>query len=389
MVDNVFVDLSRLLVVNKDYLPHTVWLCANIASLELSAVGTRQTNSPNYISDLGLRTREDPRIYLSESIKPIGINLSEYESMFSVDDFYNSWVNEGCDSFSLIHHFDVLVNFAGQWDTAAALSRYVWENNNHNCNYVLLTYLASCLSVEQDSSSGDIYEYMLKNIANCSVVDCIMTRIRFAAWLIKRKDLLRDGIAQLYSNIKQIKDAVRNYRLSHADGVVLECVTDNLLALAFLKQGLKKEAINIIDSAYSRMHFIDGQVVTKIEEALRFRQQITINKIQLQVLDGKFDEAYILAKDYLSWVESRKLGYESEATILLSYLEYLRHNYRSAIKFANLSLGLSVSDGSIKQVALIRKLLIASYYECKDYDSVESILSLYNKDPAGFLSIKN
>lgn len=385
--NNPFVDLARKLVVRRGEIPHTLWLRANVAALYPESIKSRSYSSPNYISDLGLRSREDPQVFLRESMRKIGMDLSDYENRYSSQFFINQFENLVQSEHQMVQHFDVLVNFAGEWKQAQELSLGLWNGKIQLHNLALLTYMADTLSAS-DVHSGEIYDYLLEEIGDDSPVEAVLSRIRKAAWQIKRVNRVHEGMETLTENFRIIQNAQSDFLISDTDAMVLSSVTDNLKGLALWKNKKFDAAKKIIDSAYERIYNLDGQVATGRDEAQRILQQITINRIQIQLIRKELDEAEKSAKKYMEIIRSMHLGYKSEALSVLSYIQYVKGDYKRAIKVAEEALMYAVEEGAITQMRTLRDILIASYDQEGYEDKAKKMMEDMTGDLAGFRTVE-
>lgn len=383
---NKFIDLARSLINRKEAIPCTLWSRAVLASLNPSIIKTRPYTSPNYISDLGLHTRLDPHIYLSEVLKKIDLDLIEYENSFSVENFYDKIVDENIREYELAYHFDVLVNFAGQWESAHWLAEHIWLKRKNLSNYLFLTYIAAILSCDCNQVPITIYEYLKNDLLNDNIVEKIATDIRESAYLIKRLGRIDDGLKVLASAVFDIKAAEKNYHISDGDAKVLIAAVSNLKALAIWKKHDFNQAYAILNNAYKDISSVDGQVFTGKDEKLRIWQQIAINRIQMKVINQDLLSADSDAASYLQLIKNAHMNYQSEALSILCYIKYLQNNFDSALKFGEEALLLSVNDGAITQMNSVRKILAVSYQHCGFSQQARAMLADLHDDPAGFSS---
>ncbi|OTA25570.1 hypothetical protein B9G54_07395 [Alloscardovia macacae] len=293
-------------------------------------------------------------------MRKIGMDLSDYENRYSSQFFINQFENLVQSEHQMVQHFDVLVNFAGEWKQAQELSLGLWNGKIQLHNLALLTYMADTLSAS-DVHSGEVYDYLLEEIGNDSPVEAVLSRIRKAAWQIKRVNRIHEGMETLAENFRIIQNAQSGFLISDTDAMVLSSVTDNLKGLALWKNKKFDAAKKIIDSAYKRIYNLDGQVATGRDEAQRILQQITINRIQIQLIRKELDEAENSAMKYMEIIRSMHLGYKSEALSVLSYIQYVKGDYKRAIKVAEEALMYAVEEGAITQMRTLRDILIASY----------------------------
>lgn len=380
---NHFVDVARYLTENGGEIPRTAWLRANIAAIPASPA-FRPHCCQNYASDLGVRYRPDPKIYLTEVLK--SINYTESDAM-SPQSFFQEWVHEGSDELVLAHHLDALINFAGEWEFAGKVAKLFWTTFRSGNDLSLLTYCASAANRVDMAISEEIYAYIESRAY--SPGNQVMSRVRHIAKLIKRDGNLNAAAIIINQTQALIESYCQSHSISSGDAAVYHSIVDNIHGLLLSKLKKNEEAYALLTRAAERMRMADGLVTIEEDPHLRYFEQIQINRIQLLLLQDRLGEALNMARRHTDWVRSNHDFSLSEALHILGYVEYLCTNYHDAKSHWEEAMLLSAEGGLITPLNALRKGLSVVYGKLgNDERSIEVYKSI-SADPAGLkLSLK-
>ncbi|WP_288922401.1 hypothetical protein [uncultured Bifidobacterium sp.] len=377
----VFRELAEDLVKKESEIPHTAWLRSVYASIS-SPFFHRPYVVTNYATDLGVRVRLDPKIYLQEVTKRVGLNLSDYAEQFSTLEHLENWMVSGRDEIRLRMDMDVLVNYAGEWEAAAHLAKSFIETWGLPTDYLLATYFAAALGSQQADPLADRIYSDLEDSAK-TPADQAMTRIRYAAYKIKRCHDYEAAIAILDRNDSALALHRCCRELSDGDTDTLLGVSHNLRALVEIKRSQVEEAKKLIDRARSELCTCEMLVTVGEDEKKRYCEQATINWIQLMVFDDKMKEALFEADKYADWVQRNHYDYVGEAYHILGYLFYLAGDYEKARIYLSQSIEKLSNDGNITAAQSAKKILAVSLSKLGDKRLSGLVVSSIHHDPAG------
>ena len=384
MIYNPFVNLARELL-KEDNLPYAIKARATIASVP-ACPEIRSAGAQNFLSDLGVRYRRDPAIYLDSFLKSRGDSLEAYTSTISPELFYKSWKESNLSENDMAFHVDTFVNFAGQWDFAAKVGDLFWNDRRNATSYLALTYFASAIGntkVVNNKIADEIYLQLL-DIYKEQFDELVITYIRYCSRLIKRVGNLSEACVLLKNAKETIKKAFSEYKLSFDDKVVYDSVCDNLSALIELKSNNAPRALRILSEAARKLESLVGNhVVSKIDPSKRIIEQINGNILQLYLLNKDYINAMELAKKNLIWVTSNDYSSLSEAESFIAYTYYLSGQLEKAEGHYIKSLSLSKKFGLVSQVELIRKTLCVIYAKTNNQEKYLKMYEELKDDPAG------
>ncbi len=380
---NHFVDVARHLTKIGGEIPRTAWLRANIAAIPASPA-FRPHCCQNYASDLGVRYRPDPKIYLTEVLK--SINYIESDTM-SPQSFFQEWVHEGSDELVLAHHFDALINFAGEWEFAGEVAKLFWTTFRSGNDLSLLTYCASAASRVDIAISEEIYRYIESRAY--SPGNQVMSRVRHIAKLIKRDGDLDAAAIFINQTQAQIDNYCQSHSISSGDSAVYHSIVDNIHGLLLSKLKKYGDAYALLTSAAERMKMADGLVTIEEDPRLRYFEQIQVNRVQLLLLQDRLEEALNMARRHADWVKSNHDFSLSEALHILGYAEYLCMDYHDAKGHWEEAMLLSAEHGLVTPLNALRKGLSVVYGKLGNDDRSIEVYKSISTDPAGIkLSLK-
>lgn len=375
-IRNVAYDIST----SKADLPEVIRLRALYASIDQPSA-ERPFLVTNYATDLGVRKRNDASIQLHEALK--FLNMSD-ALMPHIDgsDVYRDWKASDKSHLSLRCILDLLINYAGLWETAHQIAVSAMADGFSSSDYALMTYLANSLACADDAQSGVLYSHML-SCDEFSVVEKLMTRIRWAAYTIKRSRSFSTARELLNKNVECIQEAVKNRAVTPDDGLALLGVSHNLMALLELALGDSRLAEETVKLACEELSSADSLVAVARDEKNRYFEQATINRIQMRVVADDYTVAYMEIGRHVDWVNKHDSDYLGEALAAKGYIEYLMGDYSQSCRTCLTAHDLHVENGSVTALAAVRTVLAVDYHRLGDDSrSKEFLLSMEN-DPAG------
>lgn len=387
MLQNPYVNLSREILKNK-LTPYSIYSRAVIASIP-ACPELRSAGSQNYLSDLGVRFRNDPRILLEEYCKMNSLDISLYDqSLGRPEDFFAKWTRSGLSTLDLSAHVDVLVNFAGRWDFVSELGKIFWENNLACSDYLILTYFASAIGNHEKLNKipDQMYLRLLEN-EKLSPDKIVVTYIRYCSRLIKRLGELNKAEEYLENAKSFISHSICEFNISQDDGLVLRAACDNLKSLIYLKRDDFDKSFSILSEANLSINNLgDNLIAVGLDPAKRIREQISGNLFQLYLLKNNFAEAELLAKCNLEWVKKNHISSQSEAEVLVGYVYYLQERWKESIDYFERASEVCKNFGFVSQLDLIRKFLCVAYSKTGNENGYNLVREEMKNDPAGIKS---
>lgn len=253
----------------KEIIPYTAWIRSVYASV-YALPDHRPYAVANFLTDLGVRIREDPFIYMREAAKEINVDINKYMCSFPIDTYLNNLndtlsISQEKAEYFLSADLDILVNYAGQWDLASDISSRFIDKFGIPNDLTLKIYMAGALSGSHDSEK---IHMLFNNIetTTSNPVKLSMTYIRHAAYEIKRKNNIPTAHVLLDKNDNQIITNLKKDHLSSADAATLLGVSFNLRALAEIHASNFKNAYNLIMQARDNLSTDSALVVIGQDE---------------------------------------------------------------------------------------------------------------------------
>lgn len=379
MVNNPVVDVARRAEERQDVLPRAAWLRSVIAALPVLPC-SRPHCAPNYLSDLGLRYREDSATYYQAIVEACGLAWESAKAMPDAHDFFELWRKGGANDADLMGHLDALVNYGGQWQFAARVCRMYWELVGTGGSPLLLELSASLLAHFDRSMADDIF----RSLSNDDNYINIYSEIRYVIKMLKIDGSLDAAKCQFDFIDSLLAGAREMYRLSQGDCDVLQSVVDNARALMFDIEGRDEEAALVLDKAAHRILGANGFATVDYDQKIRYFEQISVNRIQLLLVQERYDMAIEMAQRLLSYVEQCHKSSRAEALFLLGYAEFLSGELSEARAHWEHGQYAAAAYGLVTPLRNYRESLSVLYSRIGNERASEEILLTSDADPAGF-----
>ena len=378
-MNNPVINAARYAEERQDVLPRAAWVRSTIAALPASP-HLRPHCAPNYLSDLGLRYRDDPAHYYRSIVEACGLAWESARAMPDAREFFDSWRKGSADETDLLEHLDALVNYGRQWRFAARLCRMYWKLVGTGGSPLLLGLAASLLAHFDRPISDDIF----RSLSADNKYINIYSEIRYAIKLLKI-DRSLDAAKCQFDRIDALLVRVRGmHRLSQGDCDVLQSVVDNARALMFDIEGRDEEAAFTLEKASRRIASADGLVIIEDDQKNRYLEQIPVNSIQLLLIQECYEEAIEKAHSLLSYVERCHRSSRAEALYLLGYSEFLSGELGEARAHWEHGQYVAAAYGLVTPLRNYRESLSVLYGRIGNERDSEEALIAADADPAGF-----
>ncbi|MFB7843656.1 hypothetical protein [Microbacterium sp. NPDC056052] len=367
-----------LALLDTDGLPASMRDRALIASIT-STTRERTPLAPNFASDLGVRTRSDAEVYLSEVASMQGIDVDSYLRRLEPDQVLQVITENRKTAGYVEATLDALLNFAGQWTLVAAIAPALLAEPEHYGTGEL-TYAAAALSAVKNPAARTGFTQAVDSAATS--FSWSMATIRLAAWLIKRANNLDAGEAILGDREARIDALVRERRISCGDGEVMKGVGHNLRALIWTKRKNGQEANASLSLARTALRS-NGLVCVGASERNRYYAQSTVNQIQLEAMQHGFDTAYEASEEHLTWARESDPTSVTEALSLTGYMAYRSNKLNTAEAHLVEAISRLELEGAPTQLSAVRKAMIATLHVQGRDEQALLLLDQLQRDPAG------
>lgn len=151
---------------------------------------------------------------------------------------------------------------------------------------------------------------------------------------------------------------------------------DNMLGLAIVMEQSPFSWISAKTMLINATTRIDKYISVckdknKLSQAERYRGQVALNLVQLEIEKHNYIEANKLAVSNLKHVKKYSQGYVAEAYSVLAYTQFMLEQYEDAILTSKLANDAHVIIGNYDGVKTARKLLINCYMRLDQKDKAK------------------
>lgn len=334
----------------------------------------RTTAHPFYLTDLGVRLFEDPKLFYSANLKILKIA----DPLLSSDILAEAAEAPGADLARLLDH---VVLLTGDYHLACQIVDTCWENIVESTRADLLIHAGVLLAASADPRC----RVVLRRVANLPAVPPtvqFMALHRLAASEIKRFANPAAGIALLDEAEEGVLAAEAVGSVSAADRSSLSSVLANLRALAFIQEGLPDQARAEVERARGLLT-LEGLHQVDPSEAARYAAQENINIAQVLALRGNFVAALAKAEENLAFCIAHAPEYLSEALSALAYTQFLTEKYSDAARTAERAALLISREASPIRLAVARRILTGALFRDGDEDTANAVALSIESDPLG------
>ena len=343
-----------------------------VAAAPTEARPERTIAAPYYLTDLGVRSFEDPARFLSLHADALEWQLPSAEE--------SARLLLALPIADLADHLDAFVLLTGDYDTAAAAVR-AREAEIAGSGLHRLQLFAGVLM----AAVGDVCCRRLLDAAAVAAhapTDMFMARHRRAAAEIKRFGSARTGLTMLDELDRQMAGATQGQALSDGDLRALLSVTANLRALAFLM--LKDWARAEAEIARSReLATLTDLRAVRLEESSRYAAQENINLAQMLIKDGDGARAVTTLEENVEFCREHAADYLSEALSALAYAQFLHGEHRVAARTAAEAASRVAEEASPVRLQVAREIRIAALAGAGDSGGAAEELHRMERDPLG------
>lgn len=317
--------------------------------LEGTSVRDRSSRSPFFLNDLGVRFTTSPREFVEWNTKKINVKIPSYDKL--VSDMLQAEIG------LLPYIMDACILLTGNFDAVFDIvSRRKSEILKHGTYNALIYSGTVCAS----KGSKDSYLYFSKAIQRAGDINHVITAYhRLIITKLKRFHDYEGAQELLYTLIS--KEIPRS-----KDKDLYMALFDNMLGLAVVMEPnsfslvmaktLLVNATDRINKYVSTCSSIKGK-----SQAERYKGQVAINLVQLEIQKHDYKLAYHIAINNLEHVRIYSKGYVAEACSILAYTQYLLKNYHDVLMTSKEALNEHADIGNFDGVKASREMLISCY----------------------------
>lgn len=334
--------------------------------LDGTSVKGRSSRSPFFLNDLGVRFTVSPREFAEWNYRKINKRIPSY------DDIVSDMLQVKIESLSYI--MDACILLTGNFN---AVHKVVSERKNEilkNGTYTTLIYSGTICASENSKES---YLFFNKAIQKAKDINHVITAYhRLIITKLKRFHDYESAQKLLYTLLSEEIPKSKDRDLYMA-------LFDNMLGLAIVMEPDDFSLVIAKTLLINATNRIDKYVSicsdkNKKSQAERYKGQVAINLVQLEIQRHNYQLANRIAVNNLAHVKIYSKGYVAEAYSILAYTQFLLNNYPVALFISKQALNEHVNIGNYDGIKASREMIINCYMKLnmKDKARVEAQLIL-------------
>ena len=334
----------------------------------------RTIQTPEYLTDFGLRKTDSPRLFIEASCEKLNKRLptdSELkEELLSLDiNNLGDWI-------------DMVVLVLGKYDICYEVLKARIDNIS-SLSIANLIKMATLCGIENDPQRAiKLFEIALKKCKDTETREVISHRINVT--LLKRQKNIDMFFTQTNNMVTDIM-----YNPTFSKMVAL---LDNLVGLQLVLPNQKDHSRKLIlarlllanaklllNEALSNYNHVDEH----LPELVRYYSQIAINQVQIELELNNLNLAESIILKDIELVKKYNSEYLSEALSSLAYVYYAERNFQSAVNTVIKAIHEHIKIGNIVGINESKKLLIVAMYKLGKQDCAQKLLNSMTSDPTG------
>lgn len=333
----------------------------------------RSIAAPYYLTDLGVRKFEDPRLFTEAHLDQFG---PEHRSEPEQD----AALLLGSPMSGFAGLLDALVLLTGDYTTAHVVVAARFEELVAEAAPSSLVQVGVLLAALGDERARPA----LRRASDVALhpTDRFMALHRLAAAEIKRFGRPDEGVRILADLDLEIEAAATTDVLSSGDRETLLSVTANLRALALLRSE-RGDAARAEIMRSRRLHTLADLREVAAGEAARYGAQERINVAQVLAGDGELAAAVEALEENLEYCRACNVDYVGEALTALAYGQFRAGRFVDAARTAADAALHIAFEASPTRLRGAREIEIAALFSVGDIESAQKVLASVEADPLG------
>lgn len=333
----------------------------------------RSIAAPYYLTDLGVRKFEDPRVFTEAHLALFGLGPQPCAE----EDLR---LLGGTPVGDLGAVLDAFVLVTGDYATAHEAVAGRFDEVVAEGTPSLLVQVGVLCAAQGD----DRVRPALRRAAEVALypTDRFMALHRLAAAEIKRFRQPVEGLRMLDALDEEIGAGERDGLLSAGDRETLLSVTANLRALGLMRSGRGGDVRPEIMRSRG-LHTLDDLREVVLGEASRYGAQERINVAQVLSGDGEAAAAVEVLAENLEYCRVHNQDYVGEALTALAYGQFRAGQLGDAARSAADAARHIAFEASPTRLRVAREIEAAAYFSADDIDSARAALRAVETDPLG------
>ena len=318
--------------------------------LEGTSVEERSSRSPFFLNDLGVRYTVSPKEFTKWSIKDLDVDFPSTSNLEKdLEEANINLLPYVMDSSALLTgDFETIFKVVSKRESeilkfgsynALIYSGTVAASQNSKLAYVFFSE-----AINRARKDNDI------NHVSTAYHRLIITKLK--RYLKEAQELLDELVS------REIPKS--------SDKDLYMALYDNMLGLAIVMEPNDFSIISaksMLINATRRINEYVAQCTDKNKksQAERYKGQVGINLVQLELENNHYNEANRIALSNLEHVKKYSKGYAAEAYSVLAYTQFMLGEYQEALHTSQLATNAHVEVGNYDGVQASREMLINCY----------------------------
>ena len=318
--------------------------------LEGTSVEERSSRSPFFLNDLGVRYTVSPKEFTKWSIKDLDVDFSSTSNLEK--DLEEANIN------LLPYVMDSSALLTGDFETIFKVVSKRESEILKFGSYNALIYSGTVAASQNSKLAYAFFSEAINRARKDNDINHVITAYHRLI-ITKLKRYLKEA--------QELLDELVSREIpKSSDKDLYMALYDNMLGLAIVMEPNDFSIISaksMLINATRRINEYVAQCTDKNKksQAERYKGQVGINLVQLELENNHYNEANRIALSNLEHVKKYSKGYAAEAYSVLAYTQFMLGEYQEALHTSQLATNAHVEVGNYDGVQASREMLINCY----------------------------
>ncbi len=320
--------------------------------LEGTSVEERSSRSPFFLNDLGVRYTVSPKEFTKWSIKDLDVDFPSTSNLEK--DLEEANIN------LLPYVMDSSALLTGDFETIFKVVSKRESEILKFGSYNALIYSGTVAASQNSKLAYVFFSEAINGARKDNDINHVITAYhRLIITKLKRFHDLKEA--------QELLDELVSREIpKSSDKDLYMALYDNMLGLAIVMEPNDFSIISaksMLINATRRINEYVAQCTDKNKksQAERYKGQVGINLVQLELENNHYNEANRIALSNLEHVKKYSKGYAAEAYSVLAYTQFMLGEYQEALHTSQLATNAHVEVGNYDGVQASREMLINCY----------------------------
>ena len=318
--------------------------------LEGTSVEERSSRSPFFLNDLGVRYTVSPKEFTKWSIKDLDVDFPSTSNLEK--DLEEANIN------LLPYVMDSSASLTGDFETIFKVVSKRESEILKFGSYNALIYSGTVAASQNSKLAYVFFSEAINRARKDNDINHVITAYHRLI-ITKLKRYLKEA--------QELLDELVSREIpKSSDKDLYMALYDNMLGLAIVMEPNDFSIISaksMLINATRRINEYVAQCTDKNKksQAERYKGQVGINLVQLELENNHYNEANRIALSNLEHVKKYSKGYAAEAYSVLAYTQFMLGEYQEALHTSQLATNAHVEVGNYDGVQASREMLINCY----------------------------